>query len=303
MNLNFKEFCNTIQEDLKETLGNNYSLEIHQIRKNNNLNLQGLTIRKNGCNLSPTFYLDYYYEDYQDGKSLEVIKEKILEAYRVNTPDKSVSLSFFTNWETAKNKIAYKLVNYEMNKELLKDIPHYCFLDMAIVFFYLLEENGGTTATILIHNHHMMFWNVSLDKLYSVAFKNTPLLLNYEIRGITEVLNINRMAGTLEAPDILDAPEATDEYLYVLTNKSKLYGAGCILYKNILKDFADKKQCDLYILPSSVHEVLLVPTKMGMPNQDLTAMVREVNATQVLKEEILSDHVYYYSRETGLITM
>ena len=91
--------------------------------------------------------------------------------------------------------------------------------------------------------------------------------------------------------------------MYVLSNKSKLNGSGCLFYHNLLHNLCEKLECDLYILPSSIHEVILIPAYDHDSYDELTSMVKEVNSTQLSKEEILSDHVYFYSRETGQISM
>ena len=110
--------------------------------------------------------------------------------------------------------------------------------------------------------------------------------------------------------------------MYVLSNRTKLNGSACILYQDLLKNFAERLRSDLYILPSSIHEVLIIPVNsftspadplLSSANspadtrqqsyRELSEMVQEVNATQLSTEDILSDHVYYYSRESSRITM
>lgn len=94
-----------------------------------------------------------------------------------------------------------------------------------------------------------------------------------------------------------------EDILYVLTNSSRVNGAACILYDNLLKKFANDVHSDLYILPSSVHEVIIVPKKNAFDKSELADMVREVNEQGVSQDEILSDNVYEYNRKNGLITM
>jgi len=91
--------------------------------------------------------------------------------------------------------------------------------------------------------------------------------------------------------------------MYMLSNQNKLNGSVCILYQDLLKDFSERLGCDLYILPSSVHEVLILPAQNDTSCQSLSEMVKEINSSQLSREEILSDHVYYYSRKTCRITM
>jgi len=130
--------------------------------------------------------------------------------------------------------------------------------------------------------------------------KNTPALLTYELRDMSDVL-IELMVGVP-----CNSMKEEFEYMvpmYVLSNKSKLNGSGCIFYHNLLHNLCEKLECDLYILPSSIHEVILIPAYDHDSYDELTSMVKEVNSTQLSKEEILSDHVYFYSRETGQISM
>lgn len=93
-----------------------------------------------------------------------------------------------------------------------------------------------------------------------------------------------------------------DSSMYLLTNQTKLYGATCLLYKDILKEFTDKLDANLFIIPSSVHEVILVPVSDALSNEYLTDLIREVNATELSLDEALSDHVYLYTREDDAIT-
>ena len=88
-----------------------------------------------------------------------------------------------------------------------------------------------------------------------------------------------------------------------MTNRQEVNGASVLLYDDVLQTFALKKKTDFYILPSSVHEVLLIPADNQISMSTLSSMVRDVNSSQLAREEILSDHVYYYSLETDQITM
>ncbi len=297
--MTYQEFKQHIIDVIQERLGSSVTVTVQEIIKNNNTRLDGLTILSNQSNISPTIYLNYYFNQYQKGKSLNEIYQDILHTYEENKPKSSIDISFFTEYEKVKGRIIFKLVNYQRNHELLEKIPHYRYLDLAIVFSCLLETDGSGCATILIHNHHLSFWNISKDDLYALAMENTPKLLTYDLKNMTEVLN-----GLLKAEfsSSLDAPSSAFP-MYVLSNRNKLNGSGCILYKNLLSDFAKKLDSDLYILPSSVHEVLIIPVEKADSAEELSDMVREVNATQLSNEEILSDHVYYFCRETSQLTM
>lgn len=298
--MNYQDFKHYILSALQDELGTDVRITIQDVIKNNNTHLDGLTIFSNRHNLSPTIYLNYYFHAYEKGRSLPDILDDILSIYQKNVSGCHIDVSFFTDYDKVKSRIIMKLVNYERNRELLADVPHYRYLDLAIIFNCLLESASEGNATILIYNHHLSYWNVTRDDLYALALCNTPRLLTYDLRNMTDVLH------ELLSSD--DAPPLTEDItgpcaMYVLSNHHKLNGSVCILYPNLLKDFAGKLCADFYILPSSVHEVLLIPACNEVSYQELSAMVKEVNASQLSREEILSDHVYYFSRESGQITM
>lgn len=288
-------------ERLKYDIPDPKKISIQTVYKNNGLYLDGLVIMENNCNISPTLYLNYYYESYQGGTSFQQVYETILENYRQNKPAQSIDVRFFTQFENAKSKIALKLINYEQNKKLLEDVPHIQFLDMAIVFYCLISmDSQAGNATILIHNSHLSYWDTSLEELFQIAKRNTRQMLPARLNDMNDVLR------DLSGKHMLFPPFQPDEDVYpmfVLTNHINLYGAACILYEDLLKEYARQAETDFYILPSSIHEVILIPAVDPNCQQELSQMVKEVNHSQLLEEEILSDHAYYYSRESNEITM
>lgn len=296
--MNYQEFKQAVVQMIQEKMGTSVKVSVQEIIKNNDTHLDGLTILSDQCNISPTIYLNYYFKQYEEGHSFPDICQDILAVYEENRPSCNIDISFFTDYEKVKSHIVFKLINYERNKELLTQVPHYRYLDLAIVFTCLLDSVSNGCATILIHNHHLGFWHITKDDLYALSMVNTPKLLSYDLRNMTEVLN-----DLLEDTNTRLEKDTTPIPMYVLSNQSKLNGSGCILYHNLLRNFARKLDSDLYILPSSIHEVLLIPACHGDSAEELSDMVKEVNATQLSREEVLSDHVYYYSKDTETLTM
>lgn len=298
--MTYQEFKQRILKTVQQELGTSATVSIQDIIKNNNTHLDGMTIFSAGYNVSPTIYLNYYYKEYEKGRSFSDICQDILKIYRDNRPDSNIDISFFTIYDKVKTRIVFKLINYERNRELLSTVPHFRFLDLAIVFNCLVKTDHTGTATILIQNRHLSFWNITKDDLYALAVSNTPKLLQYDLRNMTDVLK-ELLCGDSDIPAELCTDSSCP--MYMLSNRSKLNGSGCILYQNLLQDFANRLNSDLYILPSSIHEVLIIPADKNSSYDELSNMVREVNATQLSKEEILSDHVYYFSKESGRLTL
>lgn len=306
-----------ILQKMQNDLEGEATVSIHDVTKNNGVVLTGLTFSKKDVNISPTIYLENFYKEYQEGKSMEGILEEIKEIYYGSRMENSINMDFFTDYEKAKKNIVYKLINYEKNKELLKEIPHKKFLDLAIVFYYLVDMKEFANATILIHNKHLECWGKDADTIYHEAVKNTPGLLKVSFCGMMEVLQELTQEDILYAREMYELQEKENEDerkyvleihvrrdetgMYVLTNSTRMYGAATILYKDVLEKCSKALAANLFILPSSVHEVILLPDEGQITKEKLKEMVREVNETQIEPQEILSDSVYYFSLETGSV--
>lgn len=298
--MTYQHFKESIKNVIQAQLGPDVKVTIQEITKNNDTHFDGLTILSDHLNISPTIYLNFYFGQYCNGKAFDDICREILSIYRENCPKNNIDISFFTDYDKVKERIVFKLINYERNKALLDKIPHIKMLDLAIVFNCLVEATSTGSATILIYNHHLAFWGITTDDLYELAKTNTPKLLSYDLRDMSAVLKELVSDITVD----FDFDEAACPIpMYVLTNHNKLNGSGCILYQNLLQKLSEKLDCDLYILPSSVHEVLLIPADSSHSFENLSDMVKDVNNTQLSREEILSDHVYLYSRKNKQISM
>lgn len=301
--MTYQEFKQYIMQHIQNELGSSAVISIQDIVKNNNMHLDGLTVFRSGQNISPTVYLNYYYAQYEKGTALSDIFKDILAIYQTNAPSASIDISLFTSYDKVKKRIIFKLINYEKNKELLAEVPHFRYLDLAIVFNCLLRIDDTQTATILIRHQHLSLWNITEDDLYALAVVNTPHLLPYDLRNLSDVLADLLREKEPRSDDFFDTLQQNTIPMYLLSNRSKLNGSGCILYQNLLQCFADKLACDFYILPSSIHEVLLIPVSHCGSIEDLNKIVQEVNTTQLAQDEILSDHVYFYSREQQCLSM
>lgn len=292
------QFLKEIKAAVQKRLGDGYEIQIQQIRKNNGVLLDGLIIWKEKNSVAPTIYLNSYYMDYSQGKSIDKILEDIMSIYKENSDVNLGEMRKFLDFNNLRDKVAFKLIQKEKNQELLKEIPYFEFLDLAVVFYLLLDENQGGQMTALINNSHMEQWGVTREELNHLAKKNTPVLLPPEIRTIKEVMyeilkeHLKELDTDEIMGDIFDDSESLA--MYVLSNKKQINGAGCILYNSCLEEFAAWQKVDIVILPSSIHEVLLIPVKYDIDYQELQKMVENINLTEVLSEDKLSDHVYRY---------
>lgn len=293
--MEFTNFTILVQREVEKRAGENYRVKLNDVMKNNGVVLRGITLMQDDSNISPTIYLNPYYDAYENGDTtLGTVIDEVIDTYERNKINRSIDMKFFLNYETVRSRIIFKLINTEKNRELLRDVPYIPFHDLSIVFQCLVSEERFGNASILIHNVHLQLWKVNARELYECALENTPLLQGYELADMNTVLEEMKALGGIDDEEIEDMQQEVP--MYVLSNKSRINGASCILYKDILKDFAMVVDKDLYVLPSSIHEVILLPSDGTQESEQLKEMVREINQSQVEKEEVLSDSVYYYRR-------
>lgn len=298
--MEYKEFVEYIKMNAGYIAGEGGNITINHVIKNNGCEMDGLVIMEKGKDIAPTIYLDSLYELYTNGENIKNIIRQIELIYEQNKNNVTFDVNILKHFDTIKDKIVYKVVNYRSNEKLLEQVPHKRILDLAVVFYCLLDNEYGRSATALIYNNNLKNWNVTIDDVYKAALKNTPDLLHSKISSMAALFE---KCGVNVDGEEVDLKDYVPSDMYVLTNESKLNGAACILYENVLYDFAQKLGADLYILPSSVHEVILLPKLSMFEKDELVNMVKEVNTEGVAADEVLSDHVYEYNRTERLITM
>ena len=298
--MEYKDFVEYIKENAAYIAGEGGKITINHVIKNNGCEMDGLVIMEKGKDIAPTIYLDSFYELYTNGENIKNIIRQIEVIYEQNKNNVTFDVNILKHFDTIKDKIVYKVVNYRSNEKLLEQVPHKRILDLAVVFYCLLDNEYGRSATALIYNNNLKNWNVTIDDVYKAALKNTPDLLHSKISSMATLFE---KCGVNVDGEEVDLKDYVPSDMYVLTNESKLNGAACILYENVLYDFAQKLGADLYILPSSVHEVILLPKLSMFEKDELVNMVKEVNTEGVAADEVLSDHVYEYNRTERLITM
>lgn len=298
--MEYKEFVEYIKMNAGYIAGEGGNITINHVIKNNGCEMDGLVIMEKGKDIAPTIYLDSFYELYTNGENIKNIIRQIEVIYEQNKNNVTFDVNILKHFDTIKDKIVYKVVNYRSNEKLLEQVPHKRILDLAVVFYCLLDNEYGRSATALIYNNNLKNWNVTIDDVYKAALKNTPDLLHSKISSMAALFE---KCGVNVDGEEVDLKDYVPSDMYVLTNESKLNGAACILYENVLYDFAQKLGADLYILHSSVHEVILLPKLSMFEKDELVNMVKEVNTEGVAADEVLSDHVYEYNRTERLITM
>ena len=290
-----KEFAQEVAEHLfdnRPDLAEKNEVVVNEVTKNNGLVLQGLTIKSEDTNIAPTIYVDTEFAKYQDGVSIEDCIDNIIQVYEDHKAPQSISVEFFTDFDQVKDRLAMKVVNADKNAEMLEGCPHFKFGDLAAIFQVQVDSSEFGNAVITVKDEHMEMWGVDAQTLMNHARENMEEQQPVRIQSMLEVLR-DMMGGEMPE-EMMGGPEPA---MYVMTNESKINGAAAMVFTDKLQDFAQSHETSFFILPSSIHEILLIPDNGEMDVEQLTNMVREVNDTQVSAEEVLSYNVYFYDKD------
>lgn len=290
----FRLFLEKLRKGIADYYGEAYRVEINEIQKNNGIVYRGVTITSRDSNLSPTIYTEQLYEQYKDGRPLSGIVQEVIRIYEDNKIEGGIDEGFFADFSQVRERIVCKLINYEKNRELLASVPYVRFLNLALVCYCSILHDTFGSATILVRWGNLKLWGVDERALFDLAVENTRRILTPQIRDMDQIMSeedgeLHRKEGQM--------------HMYVLTNNRKLFGAVCILYPEVLRQFSRQISKNFYILPSSVHEVILIPEEDNLYGKEFEKLVRSVNRMQVEPEEVLSDSVYYYDRAREKITI
>lgn len=293
--MTYHQFVNEVETKMQSFIAPNMKTRIHIALKNNGCERRGVMVSEEGINISPAIYLEEYYEQFQEGKGLDQIVEQILELYKEARFHESWEGECVRSFENVKPSVVYKVISRDENKELLQHVPHKNVLDLAIVCYVLLDLSKHRTAVMLVRNEHLALWNVTEEEVFREAEKNVVRLLPAQFSTMKDVI-----AHMLE---ISAETESEEDFMYVLSNEQKNFGAVCIFYEGVAEMIGEKLGENYYVIPSSVHEVIILPESRAPEKHEIEEMIAEINDTQLDAEEILSYKAYYYSGEEKRLTM
>lgn len=297
----YNTFLDEVVHGIEERLGARYKVKVERILRNNACEYQSIIINGmddtiHDCKVSPAIHMDYWYGMYSDGMGIENIINEVIEIYEVGKYEaKGVELLANAK-HTVASHIFFRIINAAQNIELLTGSPHIRIEDLAVTFHYMCSNDGTMLQSFRITDTIAADWELTRDELYEYAKKNTPVLFPEKFMSLKSVL-LNRNKGKTVFDEELEMVSDSEIPMYVLTNETGFNGASVILYSSYMKMLAKRYGSSLYILPSSIHEVILIPMSCGVDGIELKSLVEDVNAKHVDATERLSDNVYVYSLE------
>lgn len=293
--MDYKNFIENVKADLPDRLTGDLESavveEIH-ISKLQGRSYDGISIAPADTDMGMTMDMQPYFQLLADGvpynQVLGQIADTLSERYE-EKPD--ISVAAIENYAEVKELLTVQLVGQEGNEEILSQIPHREMEDMAVIYRLQLENDFNGSTSAVVTNAMLERYGVTVEQLHQDALENAAAHQPYEIKTMVEMLS--ESTGGLFIPE--------DSFpLYVATNESRINGASVLAYPDFMDNASERLKGSFYVLPSSIHEVILLPEDSALAVQELQAMVRDVNEAEVFPEERLSNNVYHYDSKARL---
>ena len=301
--MEFEKFVENVKETIKDYLPaeyNNASVDVYPHEKLNE-NYLGLTVRTENQVASPTLNLNMFYEQMQDVQmNIEDIMERMAEVVQITPMD--IDMDILTDYEKAKENLFIRVSDADRNQEMLSKVPHTRVENLAITYHIFANSGADGIASAIVNNEMMKLFGISKDQLHQDALENSPKVFPVKIESMDKMME-NMMRNDMRAAGIKeeDIDQMMEEMyqnmavpLTIVTNEQMLDGASVLFYPGQMDQIGELLKGDYYILPSSTHEMLVLPDNGEMTSRELKHMVMEVNNSEVRPEEKLADEVYHY---------
>ncbi len=296
--MDYEVFREVVKENFLDYMPEKYhgmKVRVDSVQKINR-KLDGMSLHSEGAgSISPTIYISDMYKDYFMTGSLKETLQNAAEAMdhafqRTELPplDKS----------TAKDNIIFQLVNTMQNEDMLKNLPHREFKDLSIIYRWVSSVDERGIASVAVHDDLAKELGMDEEQLFNAALVNTRRILPPVVKPMNDVIREIFLADGMppEIADIMFNEIPSERIMWIITNERGIDDAASMLYEDELHKLSVQLGTDLFVMPSSIHEVIAVPADDLNPGE-LAEMVSEINMAQVALEDRLSNQVYYYDRD------
>lgn len=297
-----KEFTEKLVKTVNSFMDDSCRAEIRYVEKINTGKVQTLVISNAGSCISPNFYIDGFYKDYMDGKAaLDRMAEDIVKIYHNNTCMPAIGINIqecFNNREWLEERMFLQLINSGKNKELLKDSLYIDFKGLSLVLYVMVMEDGEGLAKARVTKAMCRKYGWDESGILRYALKNTEKLFPYIVMPLNEIIQ-----KSISCTDIIKDITSGENDMIVVTNNKVMNGAAAAFYPGVLKGVSEKHGRSLFLIPSSIHEFIILEDNGIYTPEHLEKMLRDVNRSAVGAEEVLSDSLYYYGFTSGVLSV
>lgn len=306
--MDYEIFKAVVKENFLRYLPEEYrdaEIRIYSAKKINRT-LDALTVLPvDGSQVFPTIYVNDMYEHYQACDNLEMVLKDAAGSY-AKVQDNVKGFVPDMDIEHVRDHIIMCLINTEQNREMLSGMPNREFHDLSVIYRWVVERTPDAVGSVIVSDKIAEEIGMTEEELFRCAVENTRRMNPVSITcmgsmfgGIPEGITLPQ-----EVREEMERAKRTADSMWIISNKSEINGAVSMLYEENLHQLAEKLGENLFILPSSIHEVIAVPAEIAEGNlPHLMEMVHDINMGEVKLEERLSNSVYHYDRTARKVTL
>lgn len=304
--LTFGEFVDEIKESIKDYLPEKFAdadIHVDQFQKLNTAYL-GMQVKREGQMVVPNINLNGMYAQYQEQDcTMAAILTMIAQQVQM-VPE--IQADWLKDWlkdySQVKDHLFIRVSDAKENEKFLKDAPHKEVDGLAVSYHIAFDGRQWSVASIPITYQMMERYRVTAEQLHADALESSqrfnPVKFASTAQAMFQVISPMMGIEPNMAADMMSSMECPR--LMVLTNEQWIYGAGAMFYPGQLETIAQQMGSDFFVIPSSVHEVLIFPDDGSLDLDSLQFMVRDVNRT-LMPEDRLSDYVYHYDAQDHVL--
>ena len=298
--MNYEAFKKEVEERFISYLPDemkNMKVEFCQVNKVNRT-LDGIRVfcKNTTWKIAPTIYINEMYDLYQKNESFEealfiavLNMSQVVQEIQTNT---NINLDM----STAKDNIIFRVINTKQNSRLLENVPNRPFLDLSVIYCWIVRMGEDGFQSTVVNNRLAQSLELTEEDMFKLAVENTRRILPPMVKELGDMIR------KFLSPEFTDIPIwNSGNDIWAITNARWIEGAGCILYEDELYALAESLESDLYILPSSIHEMLAIPAEGDADK--LSEIVAFVNMKDLALEERLSNQVYRYDRKLRKLSL
>lgn len=289
-----EKIAEKLATEVRARLGAKYSVMYKEVTKNNSVKYPVVDIARLGEQVSQLFYIDWMLDRVEGGDiDIQDAAREVITTYLDYEDERIPEFAKHLDKDMILQKAVFQMINREKNLERLHDMPHRDLLDLSVVYLVVDDDGDDVWHSIAVTRPLCKRYGIDDEELFCSARKNVAEI-GFQTKTVADIL-AEDTGVSVEVPDTVPP-------LSVLSTNTQRYGASVMLFNDEFDKLAERYGSDLYVLPSSIHEVLAVPTG-GLEPWELRCMVSYVNDSEVLEEDQLSDNLYRYSRKDGCLTI
>lgn len=302
MKMDYEEFKEKVISALKDYLPEEYEVKVVKLNKINQ-SLDGLSVIKKGANMGPTFYIENMYESYLGIGDFNTVLKSTVRSIEAAMKGMNVNIKDILNPDYAQDRIVLQLVNTRQNEKMLSNLPHREFLDLSVIYRIVIDSEPEIVSSV-INNECAREIGLTEAQLFRAAIRNTKRIFPLVIKHMYELLM--EMQNEIQVPlgEDIGMPEVAPEFpIFVISNDKHCWGASALLYEEALYELSEKIGSDLYVIPSSIHELIVFCADYVAQPEDIASFVAEINKEAVPINERLSNQVYRYDRNLRKVVL